>query len=256
MKSDPHISGCVGRLVNIYNNLPLFLGIVICCKTPMNHGFVVGIGERRGWRWINALAPVVKGNCVMLAKFGFERGVVRVASKRWVTLHLPILLIVLIAAAQPAQAGAYKGIFTGLFYGQGEGCWGALFIRTKTIEWSPGDASCQRTTYTVIDKTMHTPFQNYDHIVFRLHHLSHGCPFHYIGLYYYLPRDELRKNGKLLKGVIYYQWSVVGFENYKQYKNFPYRGFENNSINMALTSLTYCVLPYSGKPFPYGKPLD
>ena len=173
-------------------------------------------------------------------------------------LFVVFFLTMLIACPpSPAQAGAYKGIFTGLFYGQGEGCWGALFIRTKTIEWSPGDASCQRTTYTVIDRVMHTPFQNYDHIVFRLHHLSSGCPFHYIGLYYYLPRDEVGKNGKILKDIgIYDDWVVAGFENYRQYKSFPYKGFVNSSIHIDPWAVTYCGLPFYGKPFPYGKALD
>ncbi len=171
--------------------------------------------------------------------------------------YLAIILAILLPLGQEvALAGAYKGPFTGVFYGQGEGCWGGLFIRTRTIQWYPGNLMCKRTVYTIIDQRLHTPFENNDHIVFRLHHLSKGCPFPYVGLYYYQSGDEIGPNGKTLEGLgIYYDWGVVGFESYRQYKNFPYKSYGKGTVNTALMNITSCSLPYLDKPFPYGKPM-
>lgn len=157
-----------------------------------------------------------------------------------------------------ALAGPYKGKFTGLFYGQGNGCWGALFIRTRTISWVPGDLTCNRTAYTIVEQSLHTPFEDDDHIVFKLHHLSKGCPFPYVGLYYYQPKDEAQGNKGDPLGGLYYDWAVGGFDSYQQYKHFPYKGFMDGSIhtNPAEINILMCNLPYSGGPFPYGKPLD
>ena len=171
--------------------------------------------------------------------------------------YLAIILAILLPLGQEvALAGAYKGPFTGVFYGQGEGCWGGLFIRTRTIQWYPGNLMCKRTVYTIIDQRLHTPFENDDHIVFKLDHVNKGCPFPYIGLYYYQPLDEIGPNGKTLEGLgTYYDWSVMGFESYRQYKNFPYKGFLNDTIYINPSDLMYCNLPYTDAPFPYGSPL-
>lgn len=156
-----------------------------------------------------------------------------------------------------AQAAPFKGPFTGLFYGQGEGCWGALLIRTKTISWDSGDASCRRTPYTIIDEDLHAPFENYDHIVVRLHHLSKTCDTPYVGLYYYQPPGEAEENSQMPENDrLYYDWAVIGFASDKQYETLPYKSFIDGSINIHQTSLVYCELPYGNKPFPYGIPLD
>ncbi len=157
-----------------------------------------------------------------------------------------------------ALAGPYKGRFTGLFYGQGEGCWGTLFIRTRTISWTPGILTCNRTAYTIVDKSLHTPFENYDHIVFKLHHLSNGCPFPYVGLYYYQPKAETEATKADPYQGIFYDWTVVGFDSYRQYRSFPYKGFENESIYIdeQTQNILYCNLPYVNGPYPYGIPID
>lgn len=157
-----------------------------------------------------------------------------------------------------AVAGAYKGPFTGLFYGQGNGCWGALFIRTRTISWAPGDLTCNRTAYTIVEQSLHTPFEDYDHIVFKLHHLSKGCPFPYVGLYYYQPKYEIGEDRGFIENNMYYDWGVAGFDSYEQYKSFPYVGFLDgtNKFNPAEANILICNLPYFGRPFPYGEPQD
>ena len=170
----------------------------------------------------------------------------------WMILSVAALLV----CQNAAWAGAFKGIFTGVFYGQGRGCWGGLFVRTRTIEWEPGDFSCRRTTYTIIAKDLHTPFQNYDHIVFKLDHVNKGCPFPYIGLYYYQPAGEAAFNNRIPEDErMYYDWSVRAFPNYRLYKAFPYKknldGREWSDRNTVLG----CGFPFDDKPFPYGKPL-
>ena len=76
-----------------------------------------------------------------------------------------ILLAAMTVLFPLGQSVALAGPFTGVFYGQGEGCWGGLYIRTKTIQWYPGNFLCARTAYTIVDQDLHTPFENYDHIV-------------------------------------------------------------------------------------------
>jgi hypothetical protein len=172
--------------------------------------------------------------------------------KRFWVLFLAFLL----SGPQGALAGPFKGPFTGAFYGQGEGCWGGLFIRTRTLDWHPGNViSCEKTAYVVIDKNLHTPFENYDHIVFKLDHLSKFCRFSYIGLYYYQSAQEVENNSQMPGEGLYYDWEAVGFASYKQYQAFPYRGFADSSIDIDPMTVLYCSFPFYGQPFPYGKPL-
>lgn len=166
-----------------------------------------------------------------------------------------VLVFLLPCMQQQALAGPFKGPFTGALYGQGEGCWGGLFIRTRTLDWHPGNFNCGKTTYKIIDQDLHTPFENYDHIVFKLDHLSKSCRFPYIGLYYYQPSQEAEENSQAPNEGLYYDWAVVGFESYKQYDTFPYRGFADSTIDIDPMAVLYCNLPFYDKPFPYGKPL-
>ena len=156
-------------------------------------------------------------------------------------------LLLLVAALLPvsALAGPYKGPFTGLFYGQGRGCWGELFIQTKTLTWLPASwTTCQRTTYTIVDNTLHTPFQNWDHIVFKLDHLSKSCDIQYVELQYFHTDDSASESG------LFYDWVAVGFLDYQDYKKFPQTS--DDAYDMSRDLL--CSLPYLDKPFPYGSP--
>jgi hypothetical protein len=68
--------------------------------------------------------------------------------------RMVLLIFLLLGGQHAALAGPFKGRFTGVFYGQGEGCWGGLFVRTKTIEWEDGnDLSCRRTPYSITDQS-------------------------------------------------------------------------------------------------------
>ncbi|PRC94327.1 hypothetical protein [Solimicrobium silvestre] len=46
--------------------------------------------------------------------------------------------------------------FTGVFEGQGRGCYGKLFIKTKTIEWNTPFTVCKQTPYTILEKDFST----------------------------------------------------------------------------------------------------
>lgn len=49
----------------------------------------------------------------------------------------------------PMIAGAHG--FIGVFHGQGTGCWGGLYVRTKTVQWTTPYSSCGPTKYKIID---------------------------------------------------------------------------------------------------------
>lgn len=160
----------------------------------------------------------------------------------------------LLGAGQMAQAAPYKGPFTGLFYGQGRGCWGGLFIGTRTITWDKQFTPCARTTYTILDRDLHWPFQDDDHIVVWLNHVSAACISPIIGLYYYQPAWEINQPEGLYG--LYSDWTAVGFQTEKLYRDFPYRAFDDGSVQVDPYRYIVCGLPYSEKPFPFGIPTN
>jgi hypothetical protein len=165
-----------------------------------------------------------------------------------------VSLAVLFFLAQTAQAAPYRGPFTGLFYGQGRSCWGGLFIGTRTLTWNKQFTPCERTSYTILERDLHWPFQDYDHIVFQLNHVSKACITPIIGLYYYQPPDEAgQPEGEDSE---YNDWVVAGFQTEALYRNFPARGFMDGSMNVDFGKYIICSLPFSIKPFPYGVPMN
>ncbi|WP_297367457.1 hypothetical protein [Acidocella sp.] len=165
----------------------------------------------------------------------------------------PTFLAWLFFLVQTAQAAPYRGPFTGLFYGQGRSCWGGLFIGTRTLTWDKQFTPCARTSYTIRERDLHWPFENYDHIVFQLNHVSKACITPIIGLYYYKPllnaagqsEDQIR---------LYYDWQVVGFATEALYRKFPARGFMDGSQTIDHGVYVDCPLPFAEKPFPFGSP--
>ncbi|WP_420994412.1 hypothetical protein ACKI2N_017640 [Cupriavidus sp. 30B13] len=69
--------------------------------------------------------------------------------------------------------------FTGVFQGQGRGCWGKLYVKTKTLEWNTPYSACARTPYTVIDKDMDAAAPS---IAFALQHKSRSCRYEIVQL--------------------------------------------------------------------------
>ena len=159
-------------------------------------------------------------------------------------------------AVLSGQGAAWAAPFTGAFWGQGEGCWGGLFIRDKTIQWEADHFTCNRTTYTIIVKDIHHPFRNDDHIVFKVNHPNKDCLFPYIGLYYQVPPGEASENASLPKiARWYYDWSLAAFATYAQYRAFPYKDYMNGSFDAVSAYIFVCNLPFMEKPFPFGIPL-
>ena len=159
-------------------------------------------------------------------------------------------------AVLSGHGAAWAAPFTGAFYGQGEGCWGGLFIREKTIEWEADDFTCRRTGYTILDQDIHHPFQNGDHIAFKLNHPNRDCRFPYIALYYHEPPGEAATNASLPEiGRWYYDWSSAAFATDEEYRAFPYKDYMNGSFNAVSANVFVCNLPFMKKPFPFGKPL-
>ncbi len=164
-------------------------------------------------------------------------------------------VLVISCAVLSGQSAARAVPFTGAFWGQGEGCWGGLFVRDKTIQWDADHFTCNRTTYTIIVKDIHHPFRNYDHIVFRLNHASNGCDYPYIALYYHQPPGEAARNASMPEiGREYYDWSLAAFATDAQYRAFPYKDFLNQTFNAYASNIFVCNLPFQEKPFPLGRP--
>ena len=69
--------------------------------------------------------------------------------------------------------------FTGVFQGQGRGCWGKLYVREQSIEWNTPYSVCTKTSYTVIQNGLNlTP----PHISFALDRKSKKCRYEVIEL--------------------------------------------------------------------------
>ena len=158
-------------------------------------------------------------------------------------------------AVLSGQSAALAVPFTGAFWGQGEGCWGGLFIRDKTIQWEADHFTCNRTTYTILDQDIHHPFMNGDHIVFKVNHPNKDCLFPYIGLYYQDQPAEAARNASLPEiAREYYNWSLAAFATYAQYRAFPYKDYMNGSFDAVTANIFVCNLPFQEKPFPFGIP--
>jgi len=69
--------------------------------------------------------------------------------------------------------------FTGVFHGQGRGCWGKLYVKTKTLAWNTPYSVCAKTPYTVIDKDMDASAPG---IAFMLRHKSRSCRYEIVQL--------------------------------------------------------------------------
>ncbi|WP_439892450.1 hypothetical protein ACS7SF_08110 [Ralstonia sp. 25C] len=61
------------------------------------------------------------------------------------------LVAAALLAAQPAMAAEP---LTGTFRGDGRACFGALFVRPKTIEWNASFFTCGPTRYKVIEQDL------------------------------------------------------------------------------------------------------
>ncbi|MFC5475382.1 hypothetical protein [Paraherbaspirillum soli] len=81
---------------------------------------------------------------------------------RYLLLFLCFAIVATSAAESklPMQVVAAKGAiaadkpFTGRFLGNGRACSGALYVRTKTIEWHSTYSACKQSRYQIIEQDM------------------------------------------------------------------------------------------------------
>lgn len=78
-----------------------------------------------------------------------------------------------------AEAFGEEKPFTGVFEGQGRGCWGKLYVRAKTIEWNTPYSVCNKTSYSVLQSDLDSESPR---IVFGLDRRSKYCRYQIIEL--------------------------------------------------------------------------
>jgi hypothetical protein len=82
-------------------------------------------------------------------------------------------------AALFASVSAHGGPMTGAFKGQGRGCWGKLYIKEKTLQWTTPYSICKPTPYKTLEQDFTGPQQ---HIAFELAQRSAQCRYAVVAL--------------------------------------------------------------------------
>ena len=90
-----------------------------------------------------------------------------------------LLAIALAQGMADAATATPAAPFIGVFHGQGRGCWGKLYVKTKTLEWNTPYSVCAKTPYTVIDKDMDASAPS---IAFVLQRKSRSCRYEIVQL--------------------------------------------------------------------------
>ena len=86
-------------------------------------------------------------------------------------LWIPALLAITVNADAVPLTGGFKG--------QGRGCWGSLYVREKTVQWTTPYSICKPTAYTVVEHDLTTPKRS---IAFELARRSAQCRYAVIEL--------------------------------------------------------------------------
>lgn len=77
------------------------------------------------------------------------------------------------------SANANEDAFRGVFKGQGRGCWGKLFLKEKTLQWTTPYSVCKSTQYKVLERELTVSNR---HIAFELARRSAQCRYAVIEL--------------------------------------------------------------------------
>lgn len=103
-----------------------------------------------------------------------------------------------------ATATAADKAFTGTFEGTGRACSGALYVRTKTIEWNSTYSRCKPTEYDILEKQLDS---DHKRVVFNLKAHKKQCRY---------PVIEIEH-------VDGYSWNVSGYQSLEgfQKRNLP-----------------------------------
>jgi len=91
---------------------------------------------------------------------------------------------------------------TGVFQGQGRGCWGKLYVRKLSLEWNTPYSVCNKTSYTVIEKDLKAKSP---HIAFALAQKSKSCRYEIVELSFDPEYPAY--------------WTATGYETRKDFNN-------------------------------------
>ncbi len=111
----------------------------------------------------------------------------------------------------PGTVVAADSVFTGVFQGTGRACSGALYVRTKTIEWNSTYSICKSTPYEVLEKNSDS---DHERIVFRLKKPSRQCRY---------PIVEVERAGT-------YNWNVSGYQSLEGFQKRDLPGWSNSPL--------------------------
>jgi len=124
---------------------------------------------------------------------------------------LNAILLLLAIGSQPGVVSAADKAFVGVFEGTGRACSGALFVRSKTLEWNSTYSICKSTRYEVLEQEVS---DGHERIVFRLKNRSKQCRFEVVEV----------------EHVSDYNWNVSGYPNLEGFENRNLPGWKNSPL--------------------------
>ncbi|MGN7101939.1 hypothetical protein ACTHR6_10035 [Ralstonia holmesii] len=118
-----------------------------------------------------------------------------------------LLIAVSLLAAQSAMAA---DTLTGTFRGDGRACYGALFVRPKTIEWNASFFKCGPTRYKVIEQDLSG---DHPHAAFKIDDHRKRCGLAVI---------EVSRYSE-------FSWSVKGYQTMEAYQKREEPGWKDSA---------------------------
>lgn len=114
-----------------------------------------------------------------------------------------------------ASMATFPGIaadkpLTGVFQGEGRACYGKLYVRAKTIEWTSSFSKCGPSRYEPFDQDM---TGEHPHIAFKIDKAQKQCRHAVIALFHY--------EGKV--------WDVKGYPSLEAYQNREHPDWKNST---------------------------
>lgn len=106
--------------------------------------------------------------------------------------------------------------FTGAFEGTGRACFGALYVRTKTIEWNSTYSVCKKTQYDIIEKNVEVTSKR---IVFNLKKTSRQCRYKVVEV----------------EHVSDYSWNVTGYQSLEGFEKRDLPDWKNSPLDERQT---------------------
>lgn len=108
-------------------------------------------------------------------------------------------------------AAAADDTFTGVFQGTGRACFGALYVRAKTIEWNSTYSICKPSQYEILENSVSDGNRR---VVFHLKHRSRQCRY---------PVVEVEHASG-------YSWNVSGYQSLDHYRNKDLPGWNQSPL--------------------------